>query len=260
MQPNKTLITTETSLLKYLQYIVFGSAILYFGRDIFIPLSFAMLISFVLYPVCLWLERKGFGKLTAIVTAITFLILLGLLLLALLVFQFISFLDEWPGIQSKLSMALTEVSETITSLGLSKEEQGEMISKVTDQSGGNILSLIKSTLSASVFSIVMLVLVPVYSILILYYRQYWMKILGRIFPAERSEALREMITLTVKAYYDFIKGMALVYIVVGSLNSVGLLLLGVPHAILFGFIASILTFIPYVGIIIGSLLPIGLSC
>jgi predicted PurR-regulated permease PerM len=37
------------------------------------------------------------------------------------------------------------------------------------------------------------------------------------------------------------------------------LLLGVPHAILFGFIASILTFIPYIGIIVGSLLPITMA-
>lgn len=68
-----------------------------------------------------------------------------------------------------------------------------------------------------------------------------------------------MIILTVKAYYNFIKGMALVYLVVGSLNSIGLLLLDVPHAILFGFVASILTFIPYVGIIVGSLLPITMA-
>mgnify|MGYP003353239754 FL=1 len=43
---------------------------------------------------------------------------------------------------------------------------------------------------------------------------------------------------------------------VGVLNSIGLLLLGIQQAFLFGFIASILTFIPYVGIMIASLLPI----
>jgi predicted PurR-regulated permease PerM len=50
--------------------------------------------------------------------------------------------------------------------------------------------------------------------------------------------------------------MGIVYLVVGTLNSIGLLLLGIPHAILFGFIASVLTFIPYVGIMVASLLPI----
>lgn len=51
----------------------------------------------------------------------------------------------------------------------------------------------------------------------------------------------------------------MVYLLVAILNSLGLLAMGTPHAVLFGFIASILTFVPYVGIIIGSLLPITVS-
>ena len=68
-----------------------------------------------------------------------------------------------------------------------------------------------------------------------------------IFPHIDKARIREILKLTIDTYYNFIKGMAIVYIIVGILNSVGLLILGVPHAILFGFIASILTFIPYVG-------------
>jgi predicted PurR-regulated permease PerM len=86
-----------------------------------------------------------------------------------------------------------------------------------------------------------------------------MKIVQRLFPKENRESLREIISLTINTYYNFIKGMAVVYLVVGILNSIGLLLLGIPHAILFGFIASILTFIPYVGIMVGSLLPIAIA-
>lgn len=259
MQIPKDILISESRLLKWLQYVVYGSVILYFGRNIFIPISFALLISFVLYPVCVWLERKGVGRLMAIVIAICLLMLLGVLVLALLVYQFISFLDEWPSIQEKFSQAVSDLSEMIAAFGYSKEDQSGIISKISDQSGGNILALLKNAVSASTFSIVLLVLIPVYAVLILYYRQYWMKILTRLFPSEKNESLREMLGLTIKAYYNFIKGMALVYVVVGSLNSVGLLLLGVPHAILFGFIASILTFVPYVGIIVGSLLPITMA-
>jgi predicted PurR-regulated permease PerM len=43
---------------------------------------------------------------------------------------------------------------------------------------------------------------------------------------------------------------------VGTLNSIGLLLLGVEHAILFGMLTAFMTMVPYVGIIISSLLPI----
>ncbi len=259
MHISKNLFISEYAPLKWLQFAFYGSVILYFGRNIFIPIRFALLISFVLYPICAWLERKGIGRLMAVTFSILFLMLLGLLVVALLVYQFIGFLDEWPAIQIKLAKAFTDLREMIEVLGFSQEEQKSIISKMSEQSGSNFLGIIRNTISASAFSIVMLVLIPVYAVLILYYRQHWMNILSRLFPSEKIEGLREMISLTIKTYYNFIKGMALVYIVVGSLNSVGLLLLGVPHAILFGFIASILTFIPYVGILVGSLLPITMA-
>ena len=259
MQISKNPLISDSKPLKWLHYVVYGSVILYFGRNIFIPISFALLISFVIYPVCVWFEKKGFGRLMATMLAMGLLMLSGLFLVALLVYQFIGFLEEWPVIQGKFSQAVADISEMITALGFSKEKQADLISKVSDHSGGNLLSLIENAISASTFSIVVLLLIPVYSVLILYYREYWVRILIRLFPSEKKESLREILTLTIKAYYNFIKGMAIVYIAVGTLNSVGLLVLGVPHAILFGFIASILTFIPYVGIIVGSLLPVTIA-
>jgi predicted PurR-regulated permease PerM len=255
----KRLVIVEPSPLRWIQYIVYGSVVLYFAKPIFIPISFALLISFVLYPVCAWFERKGLGRLTAIVISIALLLLMGLLLVGLLIQQFMGFVHEWPAIQTKVTNTTADMIEWIEMLGVSRDTQNELLTRITNQSGGNIVSVIKDTLAASASSIVLLILVPVYAVLILYYRSYWMKILGRVFPQERTESLRNMIALTIGTYYQFIKGMAFVYIVVGSLNSIGLLLLGVPHAILFGFVASILTFIPYVGIMVGSLLPMTMA-
>ena len=73
------------------------------------------------------------------------------------------------------------------------------------------------------------------------------------------EDLKTILDESIHTYFNFIKGMALVYLIVGILNSIGLALLGIPNAILFGFVASILTFIPYIGITIGALLPITIS-
>jgi predicted PurR-regulated permease PerM len=252
-------ISSNATLLKGMQYVVLAGVILFFARDILIPISFALLISFVLYPLCIWFEKKGFGKMSAIMFSMTLLFLAGLLVAALLIYQLVGFLQEWPQIYDKLAVTIRELSNRLEFAGLSKDDQGKFFSKLTDESSGSLLTLAKDTISASAFSLVLLILIPVYAVLILYYRAYWMKILVRLFPSERKEALVEMITLTIKAYYNFIKGMAIVYVIVGSLNSVGLLLLGVPHAILFGFIASILTFIPYVGITIGSLLPMTMA-
>jgi predicted PurR-regulated permease PerM len=53
--------------------------------------------------------------------------------------------------------------------------------------------------------------------------------------------------------------MLVVYLLVAILNSIGLALIGVPQPILFGTVASILTFVPYVGIMVASLLPMSVA-
>lgn len=253
-------MSNRVSPLVWLQYIVLGSMALYFGRDLFIPISFALLISFVLYPVCAWMEKKGLSRMTAIVINITILTIVILAIILLLTNQFFNFLNEWPSLQSKLKTSFEQLSEAmISTYGISREQQMDWLAQVSDQTASNFMRVIQRTISFSAFSLVMLILIPIYSILLLYYRHLWVNVLFRLFPNEKRESIKEILLLSIQAYHNFIKGMGLVYLAVGVLNSIGLLLLGVPHAILFGFIASILTFIPYVGILVGSLLPITMA-
>lgn len=246
--------------IRWLQYLLYGGLLLYFGRDVLIPLSFAALVSFVLYPVCAWLERRGIGRLTAIILSVTMIIVLGLLVLALLLTQLVAFIEEWPILHAKMYQSFQEISDFLVDvLGMSVEQQRSMLKRLSDESGGSLLGILSKVLSASAASGILLFLIPVYSVLILYYRRQWLHVLYRLFPDETTESLREILSKTIKTYYNFIKGMALVYLIVGILNSTGLWLLGIPHPFLFGFIASILTFIPYVGIIGGSLLPIAMA-
>ena len=260
MEVRKPHVFSDSGYLPALQYLFYGALLLYFGRGVLIPLSFAVLVSFVLYPICSWLERKGAGRLTAIIIAITLLLIVMLLFVALLINQFLAFLNEWPVLHGKIYKAFEDLSRFLVEFfGLSIEQQRKFLDNISDQSGSNLLTVIRNTASASAVSAVLLFLIPVYAVLILYYRNYWLRILYRLFPSERADSLREILSLTIKTYYNFIKGMAVVYVVVGVLNSLGLLFLGIPHPFLFGFIASILTFVPYVGIIVGSLLPITMA-
>ncbi|HRI79392.1 MAG TPA: hypothetical protein PLR06_07650, partial [Cyclobacteriaceae bacterium] len=81
--------------LPVLQAIVLVGMILYFGSSLFIPLAFALLISFILYPPCLWFERHGVGRGTAIAICIGGLTILCLGIAALLASQVFVFLKEW---------------------------------------------------------------------------------------------------------------------------------------------------------------------
>jgi predicted PurR-regulated permease PerM len=258
--PNTVNSKRTFSTLEILQLIVLTSLILYFGKTLFIPLSFSLLISFILYPICKWMEKKGTNKGLAIIISLFFITFFAGAIIYLLLAQFMEFLREWQLLQAKLMDAATEISIFITErFNISNEKQLEFIRKTIDNSGSEAFSLLRNTAYSISESFFILLIIPVFSALILYNRQLLSSALYDLFPAERKNTIHEILVETIHAYYNFIKGMLLVYLIVGILNSIGLLIVGVPHPFLFGFIASILTFIPYVGIMISSLLPIAVS-
>ncbi len=248
------------SLLEILQFIVLAALILYFGKTLFIPLSFSLLIGFILYPVCKWMETKGINKGIAIVICILGVTLLVGAIIYLLFAQFSEFLHEWQSLRTKLTETINQLSIFISErFDISLQKQTEFINNTLNNSGSQAFSIVRNTAYSLSESVFFLLMIPVFSALILFHRQMLSNALYELFPPERKKTIHEILVETIHAYYNFIKGMLLVYLIVGLLNSIGLLIIGVPHPFLFGFIASILTFIPYVGIMISSLLPIAVS-
>jgi len=189
--------------------------------------------------------------------SINLLIILTAGIFALLIQQFLLFLKEWPGFKLKLVALLEEWSQYFSEYySVTREQQKEWITQLANQSAADLLQMLRESIAAYSLSMVLFILIPVFSALILYYRHILIEVLFRIFQNETRDRIRTILKKTVHTYYNFIKGMIIVYLIVGVLNSIGLLILGIPHAILFGFTASILTFIPYLGIMVGSLLPI----
>lgn len=261
--PQNTSVKTNQSNVKtrnMLLVIAILSILLYAGRNLFIPLSFSVLIAFVLYPVCRWLETKGMKSVFAIGLAMLLLVVIFSSIISLLVWQISSLSSDWPMLQQKISETLTNLSEYLYShFNITIADQEIWWKKLTSDSSSQVLPFIQTTLgSVSVF-LVFLVLIPIMSALMLFQRSQLFEVLHHFTPKIPIATLKDVLHDTVTTYYNFIKGMLLVYFTVGILNSIGLLIIGVPHAFLFGFIAAILTFIPYVGIIIGAIPPMLVS-
>lgn len=236
---------------------VFAGIILYVGRPLFIPLSFALFISFILQPFCANLERRGVNRILAIFTGLLILTVLTVLMVYLVYNQFMKFTNEWPHVRDKFSMLLDDVrAYLVARLGFSPEQADFWMADLVNSTVRNTFRMIETSAVSMVVNLVMVVLIPIYAYLVLYYRKQLVEIVYNFFSPKQRTQVAEVIGLAIKTYFNFIKGMAVVYFVVGLLNSVGLLALGIPHAFLFGFLTAIMTFIPYVGIIVASLLPI----
>ena len=102
-------------------------------------------------------------------------------------------------------------------------------------------------------------LVPIFASLFLYHRETFVKFLELLLGDHQKNNLFTIIKESIVTYYRFVKGTFFVYIIVGILNSVGLLALGIDHAIVFGMITAFMTVIPYIGILISAALPVSLA-
>jgi predicted PurR-regulated permease PerM len=114
----------------------------------------------------------------------------------------------------------------------------------------NFSSYFGSLLLSTSYFAYFFVQVPIYIFLFLLYRERFNDFLLAVWPAS-SLSWKSEIQAVIRGY---ISGLTLVTLIAAVLNSIGLLLLGIDHAIFFGFLSGTLTMIPYIGITIGAAL------
>jgi predicted PurR-regulated permease PerM len=232
-------------------------ALLTIADSLFVPLGYAFFLSIVLYPFCHFLEGKGLNRQSAIVVGlISILILISLLLLVFGV-QLQHIIAEWPMIYTQLTSLFISIQAWLHDrFGISNEQVLKWLQDSLSGSIGSSVSIVGTTLQSLIVNLAIIALIPVYTFLILFYRKRLVMMLLLLMPGNEEGKIIEVIRLSVRTYFRFIRGMAVVYAIVGTLNSIGLWFLGVPYAFLFGYLTAIMTFIPYVGIIVASVLPI----
>lgn len=248
------------SFLKPLQIAALGALLLYFGSTLFIPVCYGLLIAMVLYPVCKWLERRRWPRSLAITAGLLIVFVIFGIIISLLLIEIDVLRKEVPELLSKAKPSLLQLQHWIdTTLGISTASQNEWWQQLLHNLSGNTGSILQSIIAATAGGLFTLFLVPVYAALFLYNRETFVQFLVKLAGSSHRHQLQVILAETINTYYHFIKGMIQVYIIVGVLNSIGLLALGIPHAIFFGMLTAIMTIIPYVGIFISALLPISIA-
>ena len=231
--------------------------ILYFGKTLFIPLAYGLFIAIILYPFCKWLELHHFSRTAAVATAVMLVIVLFSILIAILVLQLKAFNNDLPELQAKADPFIQELKNRLASmLGISLNEKTSLQENFTSGIVNNIGGLLSTSISKISSGLFTLFIIPVFTALFLYNRESFVLFLDKLAGEKYNTKLHSVLHHTVNTYFHFIKGMIFVYIIVGILNSAGLLALGIRHAILFGFLTAIMTIIPYLGIFISALLPV----
>lgn len=232
-------------------------ALLFFGRQVLVPLAVALLASFILFPVCKKLEAWGFSRILATLTSIvgTTLIIAGLIYL--FSSQIIRMADEFSDFGDKLralsGQVIDFVNEHIPGAGnIEKKDVIEKSKEWAEKSGGKIMT---GTFSATATFISSAVMVMVYTFLLLIYRTGLKRALVDAAAETNRERLSKMINEMQQVGQQYLLGMAIMVSILGLADSLALLALGIEHPFLFGYLAALLAIIPYVGTTIGGAIP-----
>ncbi len=233
-------------------------AFMIFAEPILIPLAYALLISFILLPVAQKFESWGLNRVLAtLITmlAVVFLIGGGIFFLST---QIIDLAKEFSQIKDKILQVLADITFYINANlkfvpDLEKDEMIEWLKNLVGESAGYLVGQTFNNTAAFLASLLSTI---VFIFLILIYRSGLTYAFTLFFDeGERKKAL-EMFKSMQQVGQRYLLGMVILIIILGSANSIGLLIIGIDNPFLFGFLAALLAIIPYVGSTLGAAIPI----
>lgn len=127
------------------------------------------------------------------------------------------------------------------------------------QAADNSKQYVGQTLGTLFGVISVVVLLPIYTFLILYYKPLFLNFFYEVFDNEHEAKVADVLNEAKGAIQGYIVGLLIETAIVAVLNSAALMLLGVKYAILLGVVGAVLNLIPYIGGIIAIALPVVMS-
>jgi predicted PurR-regulated permease PerM len=187
-------------------------------------------------------------------------IILFVALLCLLGYELNIFLRDIPRMTNKLVSYSPGIRNWLkNNMGIDESDQSVWLNKFILNIQNGLGSFLKTIFSLSLSMLFTLIMIPVYTSLFLYHRGTFVRFLEIMAGPDRRDSMRWILQQSTLTYFHFVKGTFFVYLIVGVLNSAGLLVLGIEHAILYGMVTAFMTIIPYVGIIISASMPFAIA-
>jgi len=175
---------------------------------------------------------------------------------SLLVSQGIRLSESWPVLSEKLDRFFDQaVTAASGVLDINSQKIIAWLTKAKGEIINTSMAAIGQTLVILGGAVVVLLLIPVYVFLLLFYEPILLEFIRRLFSAHNQGQVGEIITRTTSVVQRYIIGLVIEAVLVATLDTVALLILGIDYALLIGLIGGLLNIIPYVGWVVGVALP-----
>jgi predicted PurR-regulated permease PerM len=261
-------ISPNRQILFWLGSLAFFVATLWLLQEILLPFIAGFVLAYFLDPVADRIEKLGFSRSFAtsliLLLAVLALVLAVLLVLPVLTEQALKLATDLPGLVQALATKIDSVAPQALKDFLAKSGSqasgsiGDIAGKATSWFA-TVLTSIWSGGMALVNVLSLLVVTPIVSFYLLL---DWDRIVARVdswVPRDYVETVRGIAREINGAMAGFIRGQGTVCLLLGLFYAIGLSLAGLKFGLAIGFGAGLLSFIPYVGAIVGGVLAIGVG-
>lgn len=237
--------------------IFFIGYFIYVAQDILIPFAFAVLLAVLLLPLVNFLERRNIPRVLSIAISLFLSVIFISAIFYFLSTQIANFVDDIPSIKKHLNDHWITLQKWIkTKLHISLREQNQYFNQTAEKIKDSGSEYITDTFFSITQALMLIILLPIYTFLILYYRDHIRIFLYSVFRKEHSDRVGLVIKQSKLMINSYMTGLLIEMGIVAASNSIGLVMLGIKYALFFGVLAALLNIIPYIGMFTATLFTV----
>ena len=231
------------------------TVLIYYGQGIILPFLFAVLLAMLLLPVTNFLGRKKFPKVLSILLplVLSFILIAGIIYL--LSRQIINFADDLPTLKKRITELVTSLQSWLDeSMNISVPKQNQYLKDTVEGIKEQGPKLVGITFLSVTEMIAYVVLLPIYTFLMLFYRNTIKTFFIKVFKNGSEDRIREVLSESGSIAQQYVTGLLIETSIVFTLNTIGFLVLGIKYAIFLALLAALLNLIPYVGMLLANII------
>ena len=252
-------------------------AVLYLGQEVLIPFALSLLLTFVLAPAVQRLQQLHLPRLPAVlITGVLSFALIGMIVW-IIVTQTLGLAASLPGYKDniqtkiramgqnhglgfeKITGTIQELTKEVYKLLPPKLDERKLVPVEVVEPPDNILQILSAALIPLVKPLGKAAIVIIFVIFMLFKREDLKDRLFRLMGSGHLHMTMEALDDAGSRVSRYLLIQTFINGSMGIAVAAGLFLIGLPHALLWGFLCAVLRFIPYVGFLVAAGLPIALS-
>ncbi|MEP5760076.1 MAG: AI-2E family transporter [Litoreibacter sp.] len=236
---------------------------LWFLGDVMLPFIVGGAIAYMLDPVADRLQAMGLGRVasTTLISLVALIVILPILIFVSrsMVEQAIELFDTAPDLFRRLQTFLSDNFPALRDESSTLRQILDSVALTIQERGGEFAKNIFTSALGVINAVVFVVVVPVVSFYLLLDWDNMIARIDQLLPRDHAPTIRRLSRDIDQTLANFARGQITVCSVLAAFYAVLLMLVGLQFGLVVGVVAGLISFIPYIGALVGGVMAFGLA-